>query len=74
MDDETEYDIIWTIRRRQPGEEDFSDIGFGASSAWETPEQCGHTVLSDIQNYMWETEGDMPDPHEIREAIEEARA
>lgn len=70
IEEETEYEIVWTLRRRRPEDVDFIDIGFGATSGWTTPDQCGHIALSDIQNYGWETEGDMPDPQEIREAIE----
>ena len=65
----TDYEIVYTLRRRQPGEEDFSDIGFGTSGIWDTPDECGHMVLSDIQNCGWETEGDMPTPDEIARAL-----
>ena len=68
--DETEYEIIYTLRRRMADEEDFSDIGFSTSGAWTSPEQCAHIVTSDIQNYRWETEGDMPDPGQIKADLE----
>lgn len=64
------YEIVYTLRRRSPGKEDFSDIGFGISGIWSTPDECGHMVLSDIQNYAWETEGNMPTPEEIRQDLE----
>ncbi len=69
----TDYEIVYTLRRRSPGEEDFSDIGFGISGIWSTPDECGHMVLSDIQNYAWETEAGMPDPEEIRSDLDKWR-
>lgn len=68
--DETEYEIVYTLRRRLPDEEDFSDIGFGISGMWTSPEQCAYIVTSDIQNCGWETEGDMPDPDQIKADLE----
>ena len=73
MADETEYEIVYTIRRRMPGEEDFTDIGFGISGAWSDPAQCGHILLCDVQNYGWEAEGGMPDPDEIKRDVEASR-
>ena len=70
MGEETDYDIVYTLRRRLPGEEDFSDIGFGVSGMWSSPDECAHMVISDIQNNTWETEGDMPDPEQIRADLE----
>lgn len=70
MSDETEYEIVYTIRRRQPGEEDFTEIGFGISGAWTDPAQCGHILLSDMQNYSWEVENGMPDPEDIKADVE----
>ena len=70
--DEIEYEIVYTLRRRLPGEEDFSEIGFGISGMWTSPEQCAYIVASDIQNFGWETEGDMPDPDQIKADLERA--
>ena len=68
--DEIEYEIVYTLRRRLPGEEDFSEIGFGISGMWTSPEQCAYIVTSDIQSFGWETEGDMPDPGQIKADLE----
>ena len=65
MSDEVEYEIVYTLRRRKPGREDFEEIG-----QWSSPEQCAHMVVSDIQNYGWETEGNMPDPQTIKVEVE----
>ena len=43
-DDETEYRIDFTITRRQPGDDDFAEIGFGSSGAWPDVEQCAHML------------------------------
>lgn len=70
MTEETDYEVIYTLRRRLPGEEDFSDIGFGTSGMWSSPDECAHMVTSDIQNNAWETEGDMPSPEQIQADLE----
>ena len=70
VSDEVEYEIVYTLRRRKPGQKDFEEIGFGISGQWSSPEQCAHMVVSDIQNYGWETEGDMPDPQTIKAEVE----
>jgi hypothetical protein len=70
MSDMTEYRIDYTITRRQPDDEDFAEIGFGSSGAWETVGAAEYAMASDIDNYQWETSGDMPDPQEIKTAIE----
>ena len=70
MSDETEYEIVYTVRRRFAGEEDFSEIGFGISGMWSTTDECGHMVLSDVQNYQWETESGMPAPEQIKREME----
>lgn len=62
MDDETEYRIEFTITRRQPGDDDFSEIGFGSSGAWASLDQCTHMLSSAVQNGEWETDPGHPDP------------
>ena len=49
---------------------DYTEIGFGSSGGWSSPEACAYAVGSDIQNYCWETERGMPDPDETRADIE----
>lgn len=69
-----EYRINYMIERRERGYgEDFAEIGFGSSGGWDSPEQCAHMVLTDVQHYGWETLGDYPDPQEIKAAIERVR-
>jgi hypothetical protein len=60
-----EYRIDYTILRRQPGEADFTDVGFGTSNSWSSIDQAMHIVHSDVQNRLWETEDGMPDPSEL---------
>lgn len=67
-----EYRIDYTITRRGPSDEDFEEIGFGSSGAWETIDAAEHAMGSDVENYQWETSGDMPDPQEIKAEIESA--
>ena len=66
----TEYRIDYTLQRRREGEDDFADIGFGSSGAQPDPGQAAHMVESDVANEQWETEGDMPDPKEIKADVE----
>lgn len=70
MSEEIDYEITYSLRRRQPDDDDYTEIGFGSSGGWSSPEVCAYAVGSDIQNYRWETERGMPDPHEIRADIE----
>lgn len=65
-----EYRIEYTIQRRLPGADDFSDIGFGSSGAWDSTRDAAFAVDSAIQNHSWETDGGMPDPESIRAAEE----
>jgi hypothetical protein len=57
-----EYRVEFSITRRLEGEDDFTEIGFGSSGAWESVEAANHMAGSAIQNREWETTGDMPDP------------
>ncbi len=61
----TEYRIDFSITRRQAGEADFTEIGFGSSGAWGDLGACTHEVESVIVNGVWETAAGMPDPSEI---------
>jgi hypothetical protein len=60
-----EYRIEFTIQRCTPGEEDFTDIGFGSSGAESSIDQCAHMLSSALQNGEWETEAGMPEPGEV---------
>ena len=70
MSEETEYEIVYSLRRRKPGDDDYAEIGFGSSGGWNSLNACAYAVESDIQNYCWETERGMPDPDETRADIE----
>lgn len=61
----TDYRIEYTLQRREDGDDDFADIGFGSSGTWDSPRQCAHMVQSDIDNNSWETEPGMPDPDTV---------
>lgn len=61
----SDYRIEYTIHRRQPSEDDFTDIGFGSSGAWSDVDQAVHMLASDVRNRQWETSEGMPDPSDI---------
>jgi hypothetical protein len=61
----TEYRIDYTITRRQEGEEDFTEIGFGSSGAWESVNAAEYAMGSDIENRQWETTEGQPDPEDV---------
>lgn len=57
-----EYRIDFTITRREDGADDFTEIGFGSSGTWGTPDQAAHILESTVQNREWETSDGMPEP------------
>lgn len=59
-----EYRIEFTIERNT-GDEDWAEIGFGSSGAWEHLDAALYAMQSDIQNRQWETESGMPAPDTI---------
>ena len=69
--DAAEYRIEFSIQRRQAGEDDFTEIGFGSSGAWRDLDACTHSLDSGVSNGEWETEGDMPNPADVMRAIRE---
>lgn len=66
MTDLTEYRIEYTITRRRPGNDDFTEIGFGSTHADDDIEVALYEVQSDVQNFQWETAPGHPYPDEIR--------
>ena len=60
-----EYRLNYVIERRQPGEDDFAEIGFGSSGVWNDVDAALYSAESDIQNRQWETTDGMPDPDEV---------
>ena len=61
----TEYRIDYTITRRKPGDEDFEEVGFGSSGAWENIAAASYAMESDIENRQWETKPGQPDPDSL---------
>ena len=51
---ETEYRIDFTITKRDPEDEDFIEVGVGASGTWKTLDECALEVSALIQNNEWE--------------------
>lgn len=68
-----EYRIEFSIQRCLPGEDDFTEIGFGSSGAWRDLDACTHSLDSAVTNGEWETTGEMPDPDDVMTEIREAR-
>jgi hypothetical protein len=62
---ETLYRVEFSIQRQLPGEEDFTEIGFGSSGEWSTLHEADHMASSAIGNREWETTAGMPDPDEV---------
>lgn len=65
MDDRAEFRIEFSITRRLPGEDDFTEIGFGSSGAWSDLAACTHMIDSGVTNGEWETEPGQPDPADV---------
>ena len=49
-----EYRIDFQVMRRQVGEEDFTEHGFGSTSASRTLYEAAHDALSALQNDEWD--------------------
>jgi hypothetical protein len=61
-----EYRIEYAIQRRDTtGDEDFAEIGFGSSGAWDTIDQAEHMMGSDLQNGTWESDKGQPEPADV---------
>jgi hypothetical protein len=65
MPDNDEFRITYSIERRQPGENDFTEIGFSSTGASGTVDGALYQAQSDIQNRLWETHEGMPDPGDV---------
>jgi hypothetical protein len=57
-----QYRIEFTIQGQGPDDEDYADIGFGSSCGWDSIDAALYEVDSIVQNRMWETTPDMPEP------------
>jgi len=69
----TEYRVDFTITRLEDGDEDFTEIGFGSSGAWATPAQAAEMLAAGVEHYEWETSAGMPDPEDVKAAVEADR-
>lgn len=54
---EVEYRIEFSVQRCQPGEDDFTEIGFGSSGTWSDIDTCAHMLTSAVQRQEWEEAG-----------------
>ena len=69
----SDYRIDFTITRRQDGDDDFTEIGFGSSGAWGSPEMAAEMVAGDLQHGAWETSDGMPDPGSVMADVARAK-
>lgn len=60
-----EFRIEFSIQRAETEDDDFTEVGFGTSSAWGTVDQALYDIESAIQNREWETEPGQPEPEEV---------
>lgn len=63
--DGDQFRITYSIERKRPGDADFTEIGFGSTSAANTVDGALYTVQSDVQNRLWETSAGMPEPEDV---------
>lgn len=62
----TAFRIEYSIQRSiDDDEQEFEEIGFGSSGAWDDLEAAAHMVGTDIDNRQWETQPGMPDPETV---------
>lgn len=61
----TDYRIEFQVQRREEGEDDFTEIGFGSSGGWPSIDMASHMTASALENREWETEPGMPDPDTV---------
>ena len=67
MTRDAEYRIDFTITRRLPGEDDFTEVGFGSSGATGGVGQAAHLLESAVANREWETSPGMPHPEDLED-------
>ncbi|WP_205327645.1 hypothetical protein [Glycomyces sp. YM15] len=60
----SEYRIVFQIEQRHPGEYDFTEVGFGSSTTWDSIEDALHDVDAIVQNQLWESPPDHPEDFE----------
>ena len=57
----TDYRIEFAIQRREPGDDDFTEIGFGGAGGGSI-DGAAYAVETILQRRDWETANGMPDP------------
>lgn len=62
----TEYRIEFSITRQTDTDDDFVEIGFGSSGAWDSVDMCAHMVEAAVTHDEWETTPGMPEPATVR--------
>lgn len=62
----SDFRIDYTISRRLPGENEYTEVGFGGAGG-SSVDDALYFVQSAVQNREWETSPDMPDPRLIDE-------
>ncbi len=64
---DADFRITFSIERRLPGEDDFTEVGFGTSGTSSTVDHAAHLLNSALQNGEWETSPGMPEPSEVED-------
>jgi hypothetical protein len=59
-----DYRIEFTVHRREDGEEDFTEIGFGSSGACGDVDAAAYEAQTILQRREWETDANMPAPED----------
>lgn len=59
-----DYRIEFTIHRRDDGEADFTEIGFGSSGANGDVDAAAYEAHTLLQRREWETDVGMPAPED----------
>lgn len=67
VDDTPEYRIEYQIQRQLPGQDDFTEVGFGSSGGWGSIDAALFSLESYVSRGQWETTEGMPDPEEMFE-------
>jgi len=60
--DEVLYRVEFQVQRRLPGDEDFTEIGFGSSGGCGSIDGAAFAAECLIERREWETTDGMPDP------------
>jgi hypothetical protein len=63
--DATEYRIVFSIERRRPEDDDFTEVGFGSSGARDTVNDALYDLQSIIQTRLWETRPGQPESFDL---------